>query len=328
MTSIAGRPATAADVAAVAGVSRATVSHILGGRASSFSESTREKVIAAARQLDYRPSPAGRNLVRGRGDTIVALAPNSTIGQNQQDALDRLTADTGSLSGNVVLRFADEDPGTTVSSLLRLRPLAVVDLGALPQEARDRLAQQGVPTVPRIDQNSQTAHLDLDIAEMQVSELQRRGRRPIVYAGLLDQRPDPFSDRRFVMFQDISRALGLSEPIRVDIPVDPDGAFHALAPMLPDSPVGVAAYNDTVALAVASVARRLTLAIPDDVAIIGVDNTPAMQLVSPRITSIDVNMDAYIDQAVAELVGYLELDILLPPRSRQRPLELIRGDSS
>ncbi len=98
--------------------------------------------------------------------------------------------------------------------------------------------------------------------------------------------------------------------------------------MLPGSPFGVAAYNDTVALAVASVARRLTLAIPDDVAIVGVDNTPAMQLVSPRITSIDVNMDAYIDQAVAELVGYLELEVLLPPRSRQRPLELIRGDSS
>ncbi|MCP2638429.1 substrate-binding domain-containing protein [Microbacterium sp. HD4P20] len=60
----------------------------------------------------------------------------------------------------------------------------------------------------------------------------------------------------------------------------------------------------------------------------GVDNTPAMQLVSPRISSIDVNMDAYIDQAVAELAAYLELDIPLPPRSRQRPLELVRGDSS
>jgi DNA-binding LacI/PurR family transcriptional regulator len=266
--------------------------------------------------------------VRGRGDTIVVLAPNSTIGQNQQDALDRLITDTASLSGNVVLRFADPDVDTTVASLLRLRPLAVVDLGALAQPARDRLAQQGVPTVPDIGGAAPTVHLDVSIAEMQVSELQRRTRRNVIYAGIRDGRPDPFSPQRFAAIQQVCASIELPPPIRVDIPIDPEGAFDVLAPLIREVPVGLAAYNDTVALAAASVARRLRIAIPADMSVIGVDNTPAMQLVAPSLTSIAVNMDAYIDRAVGELVRSLQLEIELPQRKAVAPLRIVRGEST
>lgn len=328
MSNVVGKPATAADVAAMAGVSRATVSHILNGRADSFAEATQERVAAAAKALDYRPSPAGRSLVRGRGDTIVVLAPNSTIGQNQQDALDRLIADTASLSGNVVLRFADPDVATTVASLLRLRPLAVVDLGALPQSARDRLSQQGVPTVPDIRRSEPSVHLDVAIARMQAVELQRLGIRRIIYAGIQDRRPDPFSPQRFSAIASACHDMGLEAPVRIDIPIDPDGAYRALSAAFTAMPVGVAAYNDTVALAVASVGRQLNMKIPDELSIVGVDNTPAMRLVSPTLSSIDVNMDAYIDRAVEELANHLGLDIQVPGRLAGEPLTLVRGESS
>lgn len=327
MSSLVGRPATAADVAAAAGVSRATVSHILNGRASSFAEATRSRVLAAAADLDYRPSPAGRQLVRGRGDTIVVLAPHSTIGPNQQDAVDRLIADTATFTGNVVLRFADADPDSTVVALLRLRPLAVVDLGALSQPARDRLRSQGVPTVPRIDDSGVT-HLEVEIARLQVGELQRRTPRPIVYAGLHDRRPDPFSARRFTEIERFCAESALPEPIRVDVPPDPEGAHRALGPVLSRGAVGVAAYNDLVALATASVASQMGLRIPDDVAIIGMDATPAMQLVSPRITSIAVNMDSYIDRAMNDLAAEIDHPISVPRPSNTPSLRLASGEST
>lgn len=325
MNMTAGRPATAADVAARAGVSRATVSHILNGRAANFAVETRDRVMDAARELDYRPSPAGRSLVRGRGDTIVALVPSMTIGQNQQDALDRLTEDTKGFSGNVVLRFAGADPDETVTSILALRPLAVVDLvGSLPGPSRDRLAQHGVPTVPR-------ANLQLreSIGGLQVAELTRAGPRRILYASLRDRRPDPLSAQRFGEIELACAQAGLDDPIRVDVPVERDGAFRALAPLLEEGLVGVAAYNDTVAAAAAYVAIRLGRAIPDEVSVIGVDNTPAAQFMSPQLTTIDVNMDTLIDRAVDDLVEELEIPrVVLPATSDDVLFTLIRGQSS
>src|SRR4051794_5905025 len=325
------RPATAADVAALAGVSRATVSHIFTGRAASFAEETRARVLQAASELDYRPSPAGRSLVRGHSDTIVVLVPNSTIGQNQQDALDRLTDDTASFGANVVLRFADSDTDATVTAILRMRPLAVVDLGAaLPDSARDRLASQGVPTVPdtRGAIRSGTLHLDDLIAETQVRELTRRGARPVTYAALDDGRPDPWSPARFAAIQRACERRGLTPPSMARLPVDADGALDALGPYLRKGAAGVAAYNDTVAIAVMSVAHRLGLAVPDDVSVVGVDNTPLSQLVAPRLTTIDVNMDVVIDSAVEQLSEALETPIRVERRSPAEPLTLVRGETT
>lgn len=312
-------------------MSRATVSHIFNGRADNFAPQTRKRVADAAKELDYRPSPAGRSLVRGRGDTIVALVPNSTIGKNQQDALDRLTVNTAGMGGNVVLRFAGPDPDETARSILALRPLAVVDLGAaLSTASRERLAQQGVPTVPRLDVcDGDSIPLDVSISHMQVAELTRTGPRRIVYASLRDRRPDPYSPMRFVEIERACSKAGLLQPVLIDVPVDPDGAYRAIASFLQEGVVGVAAYNDIVAAAVAHVVARLGLSIPDDVSIVGVDNTPIAQLLTPRLTTIDVNMDALMDRAVQDLANELKIPLSpIPIASNETMFRLVRGQSS
>ncbi|MGX1161361.1 DNA-binding LacI/PurR family transcriptional regulator [Pseudarthrobacter sp. SLBN-100] len=286
----------------------------------------------AAKELDYRPSPAGRSLVRGRGDIIVALVPNSTIGENQQDALDRLTVNTAGMGGNVVLRFVGPDSDETAASILALRPLAVIDLGAaLSTASRERLAQQGVPTVPRLGiGENDSIRLDVSISHMQVAELIRTGPRRIVYASLRDRRPDPYSPMRFVEIERACSKAGIMKPVLIDVPVDPDGAYQAVAGLLQEGGVvGVAAYNDTVAAAVAHVATRLGLSIPDDVSIVGVDNTPIAQLLTPRLTTIDVNMDALMDRAVEDLANELNIPLpIIPIASNDTMLRLVRGQSS
>ena len=62
---------TSFDVAKLAGVSRTTVSFVLNRVPSvSISESTRARVMEAARQLNYHPNAAGRKLASGRSNTI------------------------------------------------------------------------------------------------------------------------------------------------------------------------------------------------------------------------------------------------------------------
>ena len=68
--------ATIKDVAEAAGVGVATVSRVLSG--GSASARTRERVLAVAAQLDYRPSALGRNLRRRRTGGIGLLVPDLT----------------------------------------------------------------------------------------------------------------------------------------------------------------------------------------------------------------------------------------------------------
>jgi DNA-binding LacI/PurR family transcriptional regulator len=72
---------TSADVARLAGVSRATVSYVLNDTPrQSISADTRTRVLDAAAQLGYAPSAAARALRTGRSDVVLCLLPDWPIG--------------------------------------------------------------------------------------------------------------------------------------------------------------------------------------------------------------------------------------------------------
>jgi LacI family transcriptional regulator len=66
----ARRAVTMHDVAALAGVSAMTVSNVVNGRGRPVREETRERVLAAIAELNYRPSSSGRDLRLGKRFTI------------------------------------------------------------------------------------------------------------------------------------------------------------------------------------------------------------------------------------------------------------------
>src|SRR3954449_12712011 len=75
------RRVTSADVARLAGVSRATVSYVLNDTPrQSISADTRTRVLDAAAQLGYAPSAAARALRTGRSDVVLCLLPDWPIG--------------------------------------------------------------------------------------------------------------------------------------------------------------------------------------------------------------------------------------------------------
>src|SRR3954465_3154605 len=72
------RTAVMADVAKLAGVSHQTVSRVINDSAHGRPE-TRRRVLAAMRQLDYRPNPAARALVPGRSRTVGVVSFDTTL---------------------------------------------------------------------------------------------------------------------------------------------------------------------------------------------------------------------------------------------------------
>lgn len=319
--------ATSTDVAAHAGVSRSTVSQILNGD-DRFPEATRARVAAAAAALDYRPSRAGRALVTGLSDIVVVVVPNATFGPHLQDSVDRITSASAGAGLSVVVRFGGIEDASTLESVLDLRPAAVVDFGVFTDAQRERLHATGTRIVPRrppIRTDADGDPFDIHIGRLQVGELSRTGDRRLIYAALADTRLDPFGPPRLEGIEREARERRLAPPTTVRVPLDAVGARSALRDALddaPNSPVGVCCYNDDVAIAVLAVARELGLRVPEDVAVVGVDNTAIGQLVSPRLTTIAVDQRALMDSLVHELAALRDRD---EPRTRTTvdPAEVI-----
>ncbi|MBP2328925.1 DNA-binding LacI/PurR family transcriptional regulator [Kibdelosporangium banguiense] len=325
-----GGRATTVDVARAAGVSRATVSHILNGRVAKFPEETRLRVHAAARELGYTPSIAGRALVNGRTDTVIVVLPNITIGFRMQEALDYVADHVKQLGASVLIRFAGRDSKSTLEAILYLRPLAVLDFGGLTGEDREAMERADVLVVPSTQtaQHGKGPLLDQRIGEVQVSALLASGPRQIVYVGLDDERDRAQIDlNRQAGVTLACQKRGLPAPSGVTIQLSVDEAAQTLRPLFGTLPVGVACYNDDVATAVLAACRKMGLRVPEDVSIVGVDHTPLGQLLDPPLTTVAVDVAREVEQTIGEMTSRVT-DVPWIPQSVEGAATLVPGGTT
>lgn len=295
--------ATTSDIARLAGVSRATVSHILNNHRSKFSPETEARVLAALDELKYRPSMSGRALANGRSDLLIVVLPTASLGLRVQDALDRVVAQAAELGASVLTRFAGPDAKSTLDALLYLQPIAVMNLGGLGQDERVELERAGIAVIPSASRLTAANVVNPDelVGSLQVDVLHRTKER-IVIASLQDARTDsPFLRARAEAVATACDAHGLARPSIVHVELDRDAAVSALRDVFAEGPVGFACYNDEVATAVLAAARRLGYSVPHDVAVVGVDVTPLGQLLDPPLTSVMVDVDVAIDYNMSHL---------------------------
>ena len=292
-------PATSADVARLAGVSRSTVSHILNGQVERFSQETAQRVREAAATLGYVPSAAGRALVTGRSDFVVLVVPNTTL-TNVQDIVEGVADELDDYGFSVIVHFsiagAAGDPLARLQHIVdTLRPAGLIDLGGLSRPELRLLQRQGCSIIsPRLDVSMTQPDGNVFIGRVQAEHLVSRGYVRLAYAFLADRRDDPYGRVRAEAVAEICAARGLAVPANVDVPLDPDGAQAALAPLLTrdGGPIAVACSNDEVALAVTFAALGLGAAVPRDVAAIGVGAGDVGQLVVPRLTTVTFDLHA------------------------------------
>lgn len=285
------QPPRSIDVAHRAGVSRATVSHVLNGHADRFSAETVARVRRAAEELGYVPSSAGRSLVRGRSDIVMIVFPYTTM-PGLQDIVEVLAeglaehgfSTTVQLSGPV-----DSEAHQRLRHVAEsLRPAGIIDLGGLSRKDHAELRRLGSPVVgTAVDASG--AGSNHAFGRLQAEHLVDRGFRQVAYAFLTDeQRGHPFDQGRAEGARAVCAENGLSEPYLFGVPLEADGATNALATVLKDirAPLGVACFNDDVALAVLHAARALELAVPEQVGIVGMGRGPVGQLATPRLSSV------------------------------------------
>lgn len=130
---------TSADVARLAGVSRATVSYVLNNaEAVRISEPTRRKVREAAEELGYVPHAAARSLRAGHTRIVLLPTPNVPIGPLYSAFLNELQWALRRLDYTVVqygsLGLSGDE---AVRAWAELRPVAVISLGEITLSAHN-----------------------------------------------------------------------------------------------------------------------------------------------------------------------------------------------
>lgn len=287
--------ASSADVAAYAGVSRSTVSQIFNGHEHRFTPETVELVREAARRLGYRRSIAGRTLARGTSDVVLTLIPDITIGPRLRDLIDAITQELAVHGYTNLLQLASSSESIE-SAVLGLRPFGLVSLSALTPEQRSRFEARNVRLVEQ--PNQLQVDVDQTIGALQAEHLAATGYRRVMVAMPVDAREQPYARAREQGVHRWATRHGVEILPTMHMEMD-GGGVAAVAERLAPGEFGVAAYNDDVALAVLSAAGHAGRAVPQEIGVIGVDNSLVAHVARPTISTVDIDLD-YSARAIAQ----------------------------
>lgn len=291
--------ATLKDVAAAAGVHASTVSRALNPeKANLVNTATREEIQRIARELDYRPDKVASSLRRGRTGVIgvvVADLSNPFIGPVLR-GIENALAGRGVMPMMVESRDSSDRLTRVCEALVDHRVDAIIttagrtgDLSTLRKLASRVPLVLAVRALPKLNV-PRLAHDDVLGGRLAAQHLIELGHERL--AELVG--PDDISSfrDRGRGFQQAASEAGLSVLEISDVTVLPtiDEGRRLMQLLLRDHgddlPTGVFVHNDSMAVGALDAAREAGLVCPEDISIIGYNNSPLTGYLDPPLTTI------------------------------------------
>ncbi len=338
-----GRRATIRDIAERAGVSKGAVSYALNDRPG-VSDETRERILAIADELGWYPNRAARALSASRADAcgLVLARPASTIALEpffmefiagveaqlsprsigltlqlvnsveKEIEVYRRWFGEHRVDGVFVVDVRQDDP--RVQALQEMGLPAVVIGGPLPNEKPPALRDdEAVAEAVRylVGGSLPKGHLpavwhDEAAAVVEaVRYLAALGHRRIArVAGVAEF---VHTQERTRAFHDATRELGLSAEV---VPTDytPESGTRATRRLLssPEPPTAIIFDSDLLAVTGLGVAQQMGFIVPDDLSLIGWDDSLISRVVHPPLTAITRDIGEYGMTAAAHLLAVIE----------------------
>ncbi|MBN1430909.1 MAG: LacI family DNA-binding transcriptional regulator [Anaerolineae bacterium] len=308
------RRVTMADVAREAGVSQMTVSRVVNEKGD-ISEATSLRIREVIQRLGYRPSGVARSLATKRTGTLGLVVPDnsnpcfSAIARgaehvayqegysiflcNTEEETDRELAVIRSLEekgvdGTILCssRLGEDDLRRAISYI----PCLVL--------VNRRLEQEGIGFVVIDDERSgriATRHL-LDAGHRAIAMLAG----PInSYAG----------QQRTRGYRAAMQAAGLKpeDGWVLNCPPRIEGSMQATRELLSahSELTALVCYNDLVAIGALKACAEMSLSVPDEIAVVGHDDIPLSELVTPALTTCRVSQYEMGSQAVQLLLKHI-----------------------
>lgn len=309
-----GKRPTLLDLARTAGVSRATAARVIAGQRSVRPDLAR-RVSAAAEELGYRTNQAARALRRGTTGAVgLVAAPGSDMeglmGPYVGDPLQAASARLLAAGLQPVLLF---DDGRHIDLLVRHLASGHLDAAVVILQSESELlfrhlAGVGLPIVfvgrPTLELDEERLYVDCDDyggARLATRALLTAGRRRIAHiAGPAYYLP---AGRRAQGFLDELAEWGVAPGPLVRGRFDLASGSAAAAQILRRSPEvdGLFSASDLMAVGALRVLEAARRRVPDDVSVVGFDDTVVAATASPPLTTVHQPFSQMGAQA-AELV--------------------------
>jgi LacI family transcriptional regulator len=287
--------ATIKEVANLAGVSVATVSHVINDTRF-VSEAVRKQVYQAMNELGYRPNTLARSLRRGQTQTLGLILPDSAnpffaeVGRS----IERVAFESGYnvILGNTENDFEKESLYLDVLINKQVDGIIFVASG----ERSDSLRQLMELALPAVVMDREFPGLEMDVVlsdnhqggYLATQHLLSLGHRQIgCIAGVSRITP---SALRVAGYQQALQEGGVAvDPtLMMNGDFHPESGFRLAGELLarPNPPTAIFACNDLMAMGVLRAAAECGRRVPDDLAVVGYDDIELASFTNPPLTTI------------------------------------------
>lgn len=317
------------DVAREAGVSMATVSRVINGSAN-VKPSTRKKVLRVIEELGYRPNAVARGLASKKTTTIGVILPD--ISSAFFAELARGIEDIANMYHyNIILSSSDQNVDKElklINNLLEKQVDGLLFLGGnVTEEHRRTFTSSTIPIVlvATADPKHELPSVRIDLKRASydaVSYLLKKGHKRIA-----------FLSETFQNAMGRARYEGYVEALKEHhVPID-DHLIMEIYPTyemalkgtrtllsLSERPTAIFAANDEMAVGAIHAIQDQGLKVPQDIEVVGFDNTRIAEMVRPRLTSVVQPMydiGAVSMRLLTKLINQEEvqnLEVVLPHR--------------
>jgi len=283
------RRVTASDIARSLGISRATVGFVLNDTpGQTISEATRTRVLDEAKRLGYRPHTAARALASGRTRIVLLVLPDWPLDFNLRRNIEEASLALDE-AGYALITYTPHPTGQSRPLWETLQPDVVMSMTPFTPGVAESILASGVtrlipdPRVPIVDEYPEEGPV------LQVQHLADLGHRTIAFAGSADPRVADLVASRRRRTIEAAGSSGLTALPPRDIELTDASAMGAIDEWRSSGLTGIVAYNDDIAGTLVGAALRNGISVPDDLSVIGHDDTPLASMFEPRLSTISMN---------------------------------------
>jgi DNA-binding LacI/PurR family transcriptional regulator len=308
---------TIRDIAERAGVSKGAVSYALNGRPG-VSDDTRLRILSIADELGWYPNRAARALSAARADAcgLVLARPARTLALEPffMEFIAGVEVELSSRSVALTLQLVG-DPRQEIEVYRRwwgehrVDGVLVVDLRVVDPRV-DELVRLGLPAVvvggPLPNRALPAVfHDEATVVVEAVQYLAALGHMRVAHVtGVSDF---VHTRQRSEAFQRATTDLGLqADIIETDYSAEQGARATRKLLSLPDPPTAIVFDSDLLAVTGLGVAQQMGFAVPDDVSIVGWDDSLISQVVHPPLTAITRDITGFGATAARQLLAAID----------------------
>jgi LacI family transcriptional regulator len=329
-----GRRVTATDVAARAGVSQPTVSLVLGGNPTArVASHTRERVLAAARELGYQPNLMARALAKNRSYTFGVVIPDldNPFFMEVVSGAERVAAEGG--YGVLLCDARAASAVQHVEALVsRMVDGIVLDAASAAEIPPDVLAGVNVVVIDEPDGVHPGIASDArDAGRLAAQHLIELGHRCIAFLGPATE-THTFRLRERGFYSGLREAgLNLASEHLLRVEASVGGGRRGMRQLLAlhERPTACFCANDLLALGALKACLTAGVAVPAEMSLVGCDDIEMARIVTPELTTVRIPAREIGARAARELLRRIDEPAAGRKSTRLLPASLIvRGTTA